>query len=607
MKRAAVPFLLIACLLPAGCGGGDLYVSPRGDDAHPGTWLRPLRSLSAAAETLQPGQTCIVAGGVYRETLRPARSGRAGAPIRIVAADGQRVVISGADIIEGWQHDANGVWRARIDAPIRQLFADGEIMTLARHPNSGDELFEPNTLDMQATPAKITAKTGLDQPAGTWKGATLWGMDKTRGWVAHTYTVADSKPGVLLFDPPRKGWWKKGPGRGFLFNAPAALDAPGEWYADGNAVYFIPPDGRDPRKMTVTAARRRWAIDLSARSHVELVGIDVRAGGVNVDANHCLIDRMDARWVNLNAFLRGGFNRDRAINARSEGLGVALGGEGNVLRNSTIACSWGDGVSVFGRNNRVENCAVHHVNFSASDCAPVNCTGEGHVVTRCTLHDGGRSILVHRYLSAGRITHNHMYNAGRMSRDLGMTYTYHTDGNGTIISHNRIHSNFAEGWGCVGIYLDDRSRRHVVHHNVVYGVSEALAINPPDSKHNLLINNTLDGWRASLSFSTRRPQDTTGTRVANNIFTNRCMDVEKYGGSEDHNLREGTDPHFVNRKQADYRLQADSPAVDAGAAIPPYTDGFAGEAPDIGARERGAKPWSAGASEDVLKRSSHRK
>jgi hypothetical protein len=38
----------------------------------------------------------------------------------------------------------------------------------------------------------------------------------------------------------------------------------------------------------------------------------------------------------------------------------------------------------------------------------------------------------------------------------------------------------------------------------------------------------------------------------------------------------------------------DSPLVDAGAVVPPYTDGFVGAAPDIGAYELGGEHWQAG-------------
>ena len=37
----------------------DLYVSPRGDDAGPGTEAQPLRTIQKAADTLRPGQTFV--------------------------------------------------------------------------------------------------------------------------------------------------------------------------------------------------------------------------------------------------------------------------------------------------------------------------------------------------------------------------------------------------------------------------------------------------------------------------------------------------------------------------------------------------------------------
>ena len=50
-----------------------------------------------------------------------------------------------------------------------------------------------------------------------------------------------------------------------------------------------------------------------------------------------------------------------------------------------------------------------------------------------------------------------------------------------------------------------------------------------------------------------------------------------------------TDPaHF------DFRPAADSPLVDAGAIVPPWTNDFEGSRPDIGAYEHGAPAWKAG-------------
>src|SRR5215213_4437884 len=57
------------------------YVSTSGDNANPGTLQQPFKTIQQAADVAQPGDNVFVRGGVYRETVTPARSGRAGSPI----------------------------------------------------------------------------------------------------------------------------------------------------------------------------------------------------------------------------------------------------------------------------------------------------------------------------------------------------------------------------------------------------------------------------------------------------------------------------------------------------------------------------------------------
>lgn len=54
-----------------------LYVSPKGDDANPGTAARPFRSLARAARAVQPGTTVLVAPGQYSGGVRTLVSGSA--------------------------------------------------------------------------------------------------------------------------------------------------------------------------------------------------------------------------------------------------------------------------------------------------------------------------------------------------------------------------------------------------------------------------------------------------------------------------------------------------------------------------------------------------
>jgi len=56
------------------------------------------------------------------------------------------------------------------------------------------------------------------------------------------------------------------------------------------------------------------------------------------------------------------------------------------------------------------------------------------------------------------------------------------------------------------------------------------------------------------------------------------------------------DPGFVDAPNHNYQLTANSSAVDKGSVLSPWTDGYVESAPDIGAFEYGAQPWTAGAN-----------
>lgn len=95
---------ILYCLLCVPALGATYHVAQTegASDQHPGTAELPWRTLTRACEAVAPGDTVVVHGGVYREALRPGRSGTAEQPITFEAATGERVVITGADLITGW-------------------------------------------------------------------------------------------------------------------------------------------------------------------------------------------------------------------------------------------------------------------------------------------------------------------------------------------------------------------------------------------------------------------------------------------------------------------------------------------------------------------------
>ncbi|HEV2279736.1 MAG TPA: right-handed parallel beta-helix repeat-containing protein [Acidobacteriaceae bacterium] len=84
------------------------------DDSGPGTKERPFRTINRAAQVLQPGERVVIAEGVYREEVRPARGGTGpDAMISYEAAPGAKVVVKGSEVVTGWEPSEG--WNFGID------------------------------------------------------------------------------------------------------------------------------------------------------------------------------------------------------------------------------------------------------------------------------------------------------------------------------------------------------------------------------------------------------------------------------------------------------------------------------------------------------------
>jgi len=91
------------------------HVAFNGSDANQGTRTAPLRTIQHAADLAQPGDVITVHGGIYRERVSPPRGGTSDAK-RIVyqAAPGEKVVITGAEVVKNWVNIQGDVWRATL-------------------------------------------------------------------------------------------------------------------------------------------------------------------------------------------------------------------------------------------------------------------------------------------------------------------------------------------------------------------------------------------------------------------------------------------------------------------------------------------------------------
>ncbi len=83
-------------------------------DRNPGTPSRPFATIQAAVDRAAAGDTVRLLEGVYRQSFVASGQGRPEAPIRIEAAPGAEVIISGADVIPAgkWKTaGTDGLWK----------------------------------------------------------------------------------------------------------------------------------------------------------------------------------------------------------------------------------------------------------------------------------------------------------------------------------------------------------------------------------------------------------------------------------------------------------------------------------------------------------------
>ena len=84
------------------------------DDNGPGTREHPFKTINKAAQVLQPGERVVIAAGVYREFIQPARGGT-GPEVMISyeAAPGAKVIVKGSQVVTGWKPSEG--WNFGID------------------------------------------------------------------------------------------------------------------------------------------------------------------------------------------------------------------------------------------------------------------------------------------------------------------------------------------------------------------------------------------------------------------------------------------------------------------------------------------------------------
>ncbi len=105
-----------ALLLALSTSAADLWVDAGAAAGGDGSAARPFRTIQAAAQAAQPGDTVRVRPGIYRERVMPPRGGEAGRPIRYVSEVRHGAVVKGSDVwTPAWRQEEAGLYSGAVD------------------------------------------------------------------------------------------------------------------------------------------------------------------------------------------------------------------------------------------------------------------------------------------------------------------------------------------------------------------------------------------------------------------------------------------------------------------------------------------------------------
>jgi len=294
----------------------DFYVSNSGSDSNPGTLASPFATVAKGLNTSSGGDNVFLArGSTFHEGSTGGIDVNSGRSLKAYGNTALPLpVISGSTLATGW-----APWAANpavltttfTSGAVKQIFLNGQRLTLARTPNTGwlrtqegplggppEDTTNNNTI----WDTNINGLSGGSVAGGVdnrWQGAQVRWRKWT--WIYETRPIT-SNSGNKLNLGGTTTLNLAGIGSGyFIDNSLAALDAPGEWFFNTttNVLYVYPPAGTNTGTMQVEAAWRDTGINLNGGT-LEDVTLQHYQRGMQINGAST-VRRATVQWISGSA------------------------------------------------------------------------------------------------------------------------------------------------------------------------------------------------------------------------------------------------------------------------------------------------------------------
>ena len=397
--------------------------NPQASDDNPGTIERPLKTISAAARILQPGEKVIVHEGIYRECIQPARGGTG--PDKMIsyeAAEGEKVIVKGS---ESWK-------------PQFRPSAGFGIRMGPRIPLPDTPAPEETKVWMADMPASFFVGYNPFTVRNTYRYISRWGRAGEPEWLARALlyrgaVYADGKPLKQVLGP-----------------AELAQNENAFWAEDpGLRLHIRLSDNVDPSTVSfeVTAREQVFAPKEFGLGYIRVSGFEFehaadgppvpqRAAVSTMRGHHWIIENNRIEWCNAEGIDLG--SQDFAADRSSRGIGHIV--RNNIIRNIGVCGVAGPGLDqILIENNTFENIGLLNIER--------NCESAG-----LKFH-GPRNTLLRNNIF------RHIHNASGIWYDIAAV-------NCRIV--NNVFTDIETLFG--GIFMEIHFEQNLIDHNIFWDI-----------------------------------------------------------------------------------------------------------------------------------------